>query len=189
MKYQPLTRLAIATVAIVVLLAIVPTSCKQNPAGASATDSSGVVQKDSAYWSNPFIDGRHGAKTPLVAYLYPIHDKQGKVVAVLDADLSLDFMAQLLDKQDSIFAKDSWVLGENFGSFQSYVLRSDGTYLTHPEQRRILKGNFFVHVKDYDTPGVAENAIIPQGTEDTAGHVIQYAAGTGRENDPDIGSG
>ena len=118
-----------------------------------------TVTKDSAYWSKPFIDGRHGAKTPLVAYLYPIHDQQGKVVAVLDADLSLDFMAQLLDKQDSIFAKDSWVLGENFGSFQSYVLRSDGTYLTHPEQRRILKGNFFVHVKDYDTPGVAENAI------------------------------
>lgn len=59
MKHQPLTRLAIVTVAIVVLLAIVPTSCKQNPSGASAADSSGVVRKDSAdsaHWSKVCYD-------------------------------------------------------------------------------------------------------------------------------------
>ena len=59
MKYQPLTRLAITTITIVVLLAIVPTSCKQNPAGASAADSSGVVRKDSAdsaHWTKVCFD-------------------------------------------------------------------------------------------------------------------------------------
>ena len=117
-----------------------------------------AIAKDSAYWSKPFIDG-HEARTPLVSYQYPIHDQQGKVVAILDAALSLDFMTQLLDKQDSIFAKDVWLLTDDFGTFQSYVLRGDGTYLTHPEQRRILKGKFFIHVKDYDKLGVAENAI------------------------------
>ena len=58
MKYQPLTRFALATVAIVVLLAMVPTSCKQNPAEASA-DSSGVVRKDSAdsaHWAQVCYD-------------------------------------------------------------------------------------------------------------------------------------
>ncbi|MBP5409719.1 MAG: SpoIIE family protein phosphatase [Prevotella sp.] len=118
-----------------------------------------AIAKDSAYWSRPFVDGRHEARTPLVSYQYPIHDQQGKVVAILDADLSLDFMTQLLDKQDSIFEKDVWLLSDDFGAFKSYVLRSDGTFLTHLEQRRILKGNFFDHVKDYDEPGVAENTI------------------------------
>ena len=118
-----------------------------------------AIAKDSAYWSRPFVDGRHEARTPLVSYQYPIHDQQGKVVAILDADLSLDFMTQLLDKQDSIFEKDVWLLSDDFGAFKSYVLRSDGTFLTHIEQRRILKGNFFDHVKDYDEPGVAENTI------------------------------
>ncbi len=117
-----------------------------------------AIAKDSAYWSEPFMDG-YEAKTPLVAYLYPIHDRQGKVVAILGAGLSLDFMTKILQEQDSIFGKDALILDREFGRFQSYVLLRDGTYLTHPEQRRILKGNFFVHVKDNDNPGMAEKII------------------------------
>ena len=118
-----------------------------------------AIARDSACWSKPFIGG-HEARTSLVSYQYPIHDQQGKVVAVLDADMSLDFMTQLLDKQDSIFMKNAMLIsGENDDVFHSYVLRNDGTFLTHIEPRRILKGNFFVHVKDYDEPGVAENTI------------------------------
>ena len=41
---------------------------------------------DSAYWAEPFFDGQE-TKTPLVGYMYPIHDAQGSVVAVLSADL------------------------------------------------------------------------------------------------------
>ena len=117
-----------------------------------------AVAKDSAYWSKPFLDG-HDAKTPLVAYMYPIHDQQGRIVAVLGADLSLDFMSRILQEQDSIFQKESWIMGPQSDVIQSYVLSRDGTYLTHPEQRRILKGNFFVHVKDSDKPGMAEKVI------------------------------
>ena len=69
-----------------------------------------AIAKDSAYWSDPFIDG-HDAKTPLVAFLQPIHDKQGKVVAILGADLSLDFMTEFLQKQDSIFESVMWMGG------------------------------------------------------------------------------
>lgn len=117
-----------------------------------------AIAKDSAYWSKPFFDG-HEAKTPLVAYLYPIHDQQGRVVAVLGADLSLDFMTQILQEQDSVFEKDALILDSEFGKFQSYVLQRDGTFLTHPSQWRILKGNFFDHIKDKDKPGVAEKTI------------------------------
>ena len=59
MKHQPLTCLAIVTVAIVVLLALVPTSCKQNPSEATAANSSGVVRKDSgdsAHWAQVCYD-------------------------------------------------------------------------------------------------------------------------------------
>lgn len=118
-----------------------------------------AVAADSAYWSKPFFDNTDG-KTPLVAYMHPIHDQQGKLVAVLGADLSLDFMTHLLQKQDSLFHDDMWAIqmsGE--GVFNSFVLSRDGTYITHPDQRRILKGNFYVHVKDADEPGLAEEAI------------------------------
>ena len=94
-----------------------------------------AVAADSAYWSKAFFDG-HESKTPLVAYMYPIHDRQGRVVAILGADLSLDFMTRLLQKQDSIFQKDTWSIDiSGDGVFNSYVLTSDGTYLTHPEKQ------------------------------------------------------
>jgi sigma-B regulation protein RsbU (phosphoserine phosphatase) len=117
-----------------------------------------AIASDSAYWSKPFFDGQD-AKTPLVAYMYPIHDTQGRIVAILGADLSLDFIARLLEEQDSIFNRDAWVVTDDYSLFHSYVLSRDGTYITHPEQRRIQKGNFFVHVKDFDEPGLAEKTI------------------------------
>ncbi|MBO4820181.1 MAG: SpoIIE family protein phosphatase [Prevotella sp.] len=114
-----------------------------------------AVAADSAYWSAPFFDSRD-KKTPLVAYMHPIHDKNGRLVAILGADLSLDFMSQLL-KQQQVDLVHFTISGSNL--FNSYVLSHDGTYITHPEQKRILKGNFFVHIKDADDPGVAQEAI------------------------------
>ena len=116
-----------------------------------------AVAADSAYWSEPFFDSRDN-KTPLVAYMYPIHDQKGRVVAILGADLSLDFMTRLLKEQTTIFQKGVMAFYDT-DMFNSYVLTNDGTYITHPDQRRILKGNFFVHIKDADKPGVAQNTI------------------------------
>ena len=118
-----------------------------------------AVAADSAYWSVPFFDSRDG-KTPLVAYMQPIHDKNGRLVAILGADLSLDFMAQVLQQQHDYFMEDLvHITIDGANVFNSYVLANDGTYITHSEQKRILKGNFFVHIKDADDPGVAKEAI------------------------------
>ena len=60
------------------------------------------------------------------------------------ADLSLDFMTKLIHRQDSIFLNDTWSIAlSGDKGFKSYVLLHDGTYITHGEKRRILKGNFF----------------------------------------------
>ena len=115
-----------------------------------------AIARDSAYWSEPFFDGQD-AKTPLVPYLYPIHDSQGRTVAILGADLSLDYITQILQEQDSIIEEDKLMLME--GELQSFVLSHDGTYITHPDHWCIQKGNFFVHVKDSDCPGAAEKTV------------------------------
>ena len=117
-----------------------------------------AVAKDSAYWSKPFFV--NDVKMPLVPYLYPIHDQKGRVVAILGADLPLDFMAGMLQKQDSIFLEESWSIQvSEHNLFNSHVIANDGTYITHTDQRRILKANFFVHVKDLYEPGVAQEII------------------------------
>ena len=117
-----------------------------------------AIASDSAYWSEPFWDGRDAA-TPLVAYIHPIRNVQGRVVAALGADLSLDFMTRILAEQDSLFEHDAWMISAQQKKIVSHVLLRDGTYMTHPDKRRILKGNFFAHVKDYKESGLAEKAI------------------------------
>jgi len=117
-----------------------------------------AVAKDSAYWSQPFFES-DDAKTPLVAYMYPVHDRQGRVVAILGADLSLDFVTELLDKQDSISKNEIRFFFDYNDRLHSYLLTHDGTYITHPDKRRILKGNFFVHIKDNKKPGKAEELL------------------------------
>ena len=112
-----------------------------------------AVAKDSAYWSKPFFD-THDGKTPLVAYMHPIHDQQGRVVAIIGADMSLEFMRGLLEKQDSIAEKNSFVVFAH-----SFLLANDGTFITHPEKERILKGNYFNHLRDADEPGLSQNLI------------------------------
>lgn len=93
-----------------------------------------AVAKDSAYWSKPFFD-THEKERPFVAYLQPIHDRQGRVVAILGADLSLEFMTDLLVKQDSATTAEGWI-----AVAQSYLLQHDGTYITHPEKEANPEG-------------------------------------------------
>ena len=117
-----------------------------------------AVAADSAYWSKPFVSS--STETPLVAYLRPIHDSQGRVVAVLGADLSLDFMTRILARQDSVFMAENWSIDIMAKAFSSYVVSHEGIFYTHPEQRRILKGNLFSHIKDIDSEtGYAEKLI------------------------------
>ena len=116
------------------------------------------MTRHSAYWADLFIDWHYG-KTPLVAFLQPIHDQQGRIVAVMGADLSLDFMTEFLEEQDSLTEDAMWIVQSDI-PLRSYMLSQDGSYLSHTESLHIMKGNFFQHVKDYDgEEGTAKNAI------------------------------
>ena len=46
---------------------------------------------DSCKWCEPYLDDS-GSKTYVVSCSYPVHDKNGKVVAVVCIDMSLDFL-------------------------------------------------------------------------------------------------
>ena len=119
-----------------------------------------AIASDSAYWTEPFFDGTDG-KTPLVAHHHPLHNRHGEVVAFLRTFLSLEFMTRQLERQDSIFLKDLWMVPVTRDGkvFQSYVFTRDGTYVTHPNRRRILKGRFFPHIKDADAGGMASMVV------------------------------
>ena len=117
------------------------------------------INKD--YWSKPFLDGYH-SKVPLVAYLYPIRDKQGKTVAVLGADVSLEWLTAKLMEQDT--GNDTvnlnnrrrreqidedlsrFTLFKKYSSIRSYIVNREGLFVAHSDRAYVLKENLFDHL-------------------------------------------
>ena len=108
-----------------------------------------IVKSDSAKWSEPFYD--YDEKTTLSAYDVPIHDQTGRVVAVLGADISLDWLTNKLNETDTTINKSSMMMANIFEiKSSSFIINHDGSYITDPERKRILKDNFFNHLKASD---------------------------------------
>ena len=109
-----------------------------------------IINTDSAKWSEPFYDG-YDEKTTLSAYEVPIHDKSGSVVAVLGADVSLDWLTKKLEEADTTINKSVMTMASMFEmKSSSFIIYHDGTYITNPEGKRIMKDNFFSHIESCD---------------------------------------
>ena len=106
-----------------------------------------AIAADSATWSDPFSDSFND-KVELVAYVTPIHDETGRPVGVLSADISLDWFAVKLAEMDSVINKSSLFLASKFGlSSCSYLVNHDGAFITHPDEERIMRDNFYNHIE------------------------------------------
>jgi HAMP domain-containing protein len=109
-----------------------------------------VVNSDSAQWSEPFYDG-YDEKTTLSAYEVPIHDETGRVVAVLGADISLDWLTYKLNETDTTINKSMMIMANIFEmKSNNFIINHDGSYITNPEGKRILEDNFFNHLETSD---------------------------------------
>ena len=132
-----------------------------------------AVAADSAYWSKPFFDTTDSV-TLLSAYMIPIHDKRGRIVAILGADISLDFFnshmvngidmngdeVELyinLDKpatnrsvnnEDNEDGIDLWKDRQWRFVNYNFIIDGDGTFISHPNKNRVLKENYFELAKE-----------------------------------------
>lgn len=137
-----------------------------------------ALEADSSYWSKPFFDSTDSI-TPLVSYMIPIHDKQGKTVAILGADLSLNWMGERMRKNlmmegDSIHVsfgnKEDSDNDDSLFSFEwrnlttKFIIDHDGTFLVHDNKDYIIKENYFERAKES-----------PDSIDDHVGH--QMVAG------------
>lgn len=106
-----------------------------------------AVKSDSAKWSEPFYDG-YDKETTLSAYEVPIHDQSGRVVAILRADISLDWLTSKLSEVDTTINKSVMVMASMFEmKSNSFIINHDGSYITSSEGKRIMKDNFFSHLE------------------------------------------
>ena len=120
-----------------------------------------ALQADSCYWSKPFYDASDSI-TPLVSYMMPIRDKQGKTVAILGADLSLNEISAKLfgglhSDNDSVRIQIGTPppgKNKNDGDFslvnidwrgitKKFIIDSDGTFIAHPDKGIVIENNYF----------------------------------------------
>ena len=118
------------------------------------------MKASEGFWSKPFFEGTDSV-TPLVSYLTPIHDRTGRTVAVLGADLSLGWLRMKMEESDKELYKKEWTATsdddkpkpkkekkrKSFWRPYSFIIASDGTYIVHPDSTRILRENFLSYTK------------------------------------------
>ena len=105
-----------------------------------------AVAKDSAYWAKPFFED-HNEETPLMSYLVPIHDRQQRVVAILGVDMSLKWFSDKLMLYNRSRTDSSEWADDDYNLYY-FVVDSAGTFLAHPDSRRIGHDIFQNHVTD-----------------------------------------
>jgi Serine phosphatase RsbU, regulator of sigma subunit len=120
-----------------------------------------ALEADSNYWSKPFFDAMDSI-TPLVSCMVPIHDKQGKAVAIMGADLSLEWFCGKTVKGLTVNGENIKVFtgndvdenstGDNVLNWAdrkwrqltlTFIINKDGTYIAHPQNERVIKENYF----------------------------------------------
>ena len=142
-----------------------------------------ALEAKEGYWSKPYYEGNDSI-TPLVSYMAPIRDKQGRTVAILGADVSLDWFSDVLIKmmkktahlRDSIPTDTQQQRKDNgkdqFGHYYSFIIDGKGTYLAHTDKKHILKDNFLEETASY--PDTLANYLCRQMIAGKKGYYPNY---------------
>ena len=148
------------------------------------------LQAEEGFWSEPFFEANDTTKAPLVAYLHPIRNKQGRAVAVLGADLSIDSLYMKMDAMDEEVFLSGWSGNGDKDRRKerktrkarwvpySFLISQNGTFIVHPKKHRIVLDNIENMAKaSEDTAAIAS-----VGRRMMAGEKGSY----GKEIDMDI---
>lgn len=83
-----------------------------------------AIEADSAYWCDPYMDA-DGAQMMLTTYISPLHDADGRVVAVLQIDVSVDWLGRTLNSR------------RLYPSSFDLLLTTDGQLISGPEPGKV----------------------------------------------------
>ena len=106
-------------------------------------------------WSEPYYD-TGGGEQMMTTYSHPIYDKEGRLMAVLTADVSLNWLTELVAKSD--IELNERLTGEKADSANvelndeflyshaySFIIGRGAAYITHPMTERILSDTYFIY--------------------------------------------
>ena len=118
------------------------------------------LKNDSQSWTKPYIESKMfaGNDEPrmLKTVTVPIHNREGRPVALLCSDLSLDEMHAVIMREME-YAHQMYEEGCNQHSY-CFSFSYNGIYLNHPDRQRIVNKNFVEEVKE--TPDTLDDHVL-----------------------------
>lgn len=112
------------------------------------------------YWSEPYFD-HGGGEQMMTTYSHPLYDSDGNIYAIITADVSLEWLTDLMRKSDIDFNRkalnndvddeeEMMAEEEKDSSFfynyaYTYIIGKGGTYIAHPLHDRILNDTYFTY--------------------------------------------
>ena len=111
------------------------------------------------YWSEPYYD-TGGGEQMMTTYSHPVFDKAGNMIAVFTADVSLNWLRELVRKSD--IELNSKLLGDQVedtvdiemdraflsSHAYSFIIGRGASYITHPLSERILSDTYFTYSEE-----------------------------------------
>lgn len=82
------------------------------------------------HWTDPYYD-EGGGHMLMFTYSTPLHNKQGEFIGILTADVSLDWLTDMINRV------------KPYPSSYSILLGSSGTFIMHPQKEYIMTESIF----------------------------------------------
>ena len=98
------------------------------------------LKKDQSSWTKPYFESQQfaGNQEPrlLTTYTVPIHDHEGHPVALLAADMSLEWLRNEM-MEDIREINNQYEKGQQHQSY-FFIVNREGTYIVHPNKKLML---------------------------------------------------
>ena len=137
------------------------------------------IERDSADWVDPYFEDSllttNIAPRLLTTYAIPIHNRDGRPVAVLCSDLSLEDMRNDM-LQNVRKGKKNYEQHQKHPSYCCIIDRN-GRYILHPDKNRMLKDHFDANVAFKGKQG-AMSAIVDGVPSWVCYHTVKHAEWT-----------
>ena len=99
------------------------------------------MKKDQGCWTKAYFESAFfaGGQEPrlLTTYAVPIHDHDGHPVALLAADMSLEYLRG--EMMEDVTKMNAQFKGNRKHQAYSFVIDHEGTYIIHPDKKRMLR--------------------------------------------------
>ncbi len=99
------------------------------------------MKKDQGCWTKAYFESAFFAagQEPrlLTTYTVPIHDHDGHPVALLAADMSLEYLRG--EMMEDVTKMNAQFKGNREHQAYSFVIDHEGTYIIHPDEKRMLR--------------------------------------------------